>query len=249
MEIKARDVLIPREIWLIIAIVFLVWSGASVYAFVRALTPTIAFSHIKAGIEEYANSRRAERDQETAQEQGAGTASLSVLEQPAAQKLKIEIVRGLVGEDGEPTFIGFTSTFILLRIRVTSTSAPGVTVKRWVASVYKCGEDFASAFPTNLEHEECECCFGHISGDETGPLEKLDKRLDAITSVQAVEHGAATEGWILLKTHLKPHILFGMMFDIEAIDDMDGRSNHVRYPGEWLEPGRFSKTARGATTP
>lgn len=157
-----------------------------------------------------------------------------IAQQPG--KLTISIRKGLIGTYIPDSEWPMPENLVLLKIRVSGNTAPDVTIKEWKLNLHSAEDGIPNFQPVTAD------AIAPIAATYTvkdGTVYGVGNFLDLQTRVHPVRHGIATEGWIIFSSYYEPHILFGKVFEIIAIDDMGGESHQVKYPGDWLEPVKF----------
>jgi hypothetical protein len=156
----------------------------------------------------------------------------------AKDKLRLEILEGLVGPRITSAFGVQVETWILLRVRVVSSSDPAVTIKEWYLDLQTCkGSSWHQGYRNDIPSGLTFTREGDPWTRETAKSEEIDIRLDARTLTKPVAFGAAEEGWVLFRVlHNCVHHVFGAEFHLTVTDDLDNKSRCQMVPGEWLNP-------------
>lgn len=160
------------------------------------------------------------------------------------QKLTLEILEGFLGERST-SLLGCPQPWILLHVRVVNRSDPPVTIKTWSLDFKACndslfgtGTSYANKIPDGFAFQPM--------GSKTPPLiapnppQSVDTKLDERLAKFPVTFGGQEEGYLLFETHGNLHQYYRYSFKLSVTDALDGASDLLKFPGDWLQPAKYT---------
>jgi hypothetical protein len=115
---------------------------------------------------------------------------------------------------------------------------PAVTIKDWRLQLKKSDGSVWEAYEwrsSAVTFKRSGWALGKAHEEETVTFSFRER-----TSTVPMDVGAAEEGWAMFRVaHPTMCHLFGTTFVLTATDDLDGTSECIKAPGEWLAPMEF----------
>lgn len=163
---------------------------------------------------------------------------LEIEQNVESDKLSLRIVEGMVGP---VTTTGGPESQLLFIVAVVNTKDPDVTVSRWELKITRAdGTDWTDGHVDRIRPQLRYSLDGQSERNVGQPFTQV--RLDEETFTHGLIPGIGRQGWLMFRTYVRDfHHLFGARFILTAVDALEGKSQVVKMPGDWLKRAHFTQ--------